>query len=176
MRCQNAWNQKSKPRSPVSTLYNREQSRYNSYLFLMSRNFYGAFCNSGGIYGLSIRNQTNCGLPTVPHLPRVPPQPYGCVSGQPGCVSKPHMKKVVQKVAQILATQGVSCCECPRTQYKLYPLSDCKETDLRYSLQIVCPDGKMPYRFELTLSPVIPPEDRSNAPVNQTGTQNEERR
>lgn len=98
-----------------------------------------------------------------------------CVSGQSGCVSKPHMKKVVQKVAQILATQGVSCCECPRTQYKLYPLSDCKETDLRYSLQIVCPDGKMPYRFELTLSLVIPPEDRSNAPVNQTGTQNEER-
>ena len=99
-----------------------------------------------------------------------------CVSGQSGCVSKPHIKKVVQKVAQILATQGVSCCECPRTQYKLYPLSDCKETDLRYSLQIVCPDGKMPYRFELTLSPVIPPDNCNNAPVNQAGTQNEERR
>ena len=87
------------------------------------------------------------------------------------------MKKVVQKVAQILATQGVSCCECPRTQYKLYPLSGCKETDLRYSLQIVCPDGKMPYRFELTLSPVIPPEGHhDHAPVNQSDTQNGERR
>lgn len=102
---------------------------------------------------------------------------YGCVSWQPGCVSKSHMKKVVQKVAQILATQGVSCYECLRTQYKLYPLSDCKETDLRYSLQIICPDGKMPYRFELTLSPVILPDDCSNcAPVNQTSTKNEERR
>ena len=101
----------------------------------------------------------------------------GCVSGQTGCVSKPHMKKIVQKVAQILATQGVSCCECPRTQYKLYPLSDCKETDLRYSLQIVCPDGKMPYRFELTLLPVISLEDSSNhAPINPTDIKNEERR
>lgn len=35
------------------------------------------------------------------------------VSEQSSCVSKPHMRKVVQKVAQILATQGVSCCECP---------------------------------------------------------------
>lgn len=100
-----------------------------------------------------------------------------CVSGQAACVSKPHMKKVVQKVAQILATQGVSCCECPRTLYKLYPLSDCKETDLRYSLQIICPDGKMPYRFKLTLSPVISPEDDSNyTPINQIGIKNEERR
>lgn len=101
----------------------------------------------------------------------------GCVSGQSGCVSKPHMKKVVQKMAQILATQGISCCECPQTQYKLYLLSDCKETDLSYSLQIVCPDGKMPYRFELTLSPVISPPDNSNhAPANQNSNQNEERR
>ena len=101
----------------------------------------------------------------------------GCVSGQAGCVSKPHMKNIVQKVAQILATQGVSCCECPRTQYKLYPLSDCKETDLRYSLQIVCLDGKMPYRFELTLTPIIPPAESSNhAPTNQTDTKNQERR
>ena len=101
----------------------------------------------------------------------------GCISGQAGCVSKPHMKNIVQKVAQILATQGVSCCECPRTQYKLYPLSDCKETDLRYSLQIVCLDGKMPYRFELTLTPIIPPAESSNhAPTNQTDTKNQERR
>ncbi|MCM1232861.1 MAG: MarR family transcriptional regulator [Ruminococcus flavefaciens] len=99
------------------------------------------------------------------------------VSSQDACVSKPHMKKVIQKVAQILAAQGVSCCECPRTQYKLYPLSDCKETIVKYSLQITCPDGKMPYRFELTLSPVSPPEG-SPAPISadQTNTKNEERR
>ena len=103
------------------------------------------------------------------------------VSGQAGSVSKPHMKKIVQKVAQILAAQGVPCCECPRTLYKLYPLSDCKETTVKYSLQIACPDGKMPYWFELTLSPASPPEaNRSPTPSGQTGTEstpkNEERR
>lgn len=103
------------------------------------------------------------------------------VSGQAGSVSKPHMKKIVQKVAQILAAQGVPCCECPWTLYKLYPLSDCKESIVKYSLQIACPDGKMPYRFELTLSPASPPEaNMSPAPSDRTGTeanpQNEERR
>ena len=99
------------------------------------------------------------------------------VSGEAACVSKTHMKKVVQKVAQILAAQGVPCCECPRTLYKLYPLSDCKETTVKYSLQIACPDGKMPYRFELTLSPASPPEsDSSPALSRQADTENEERR
>ncbi|MCM1232165.1 MAG: transposase family protein [Ruminococcus flavefaciens] len=99
------------------------------------------------------------------------------VSGQTSCVSKPHMKKIIQKVAQILAAQGVPCCECPRTQYKLYPLSDCKETVVKYSLQIACPDGKMPYRFELTLSPASPPENGSDSALSrQTDTENEERR
>ena len=87
------------------------------------------------------------------------------------------MKKIVQKVAQILAAQGVPCCECPRTLYKLYPLSDCKETTVKYSLQIACPDGKMPYRFELTLSPASPPEDNSSPALSrQADTENEERR
>ena len=103
------------------------------------------------------------------------------VSGENSCVSKTHMKKVVQKVAQILTAQGIPCCECPKTLYKLYPLSDCKETIVRYSLEIACPDGKMPYRFELTLSPTSPLEaNMSPAPSGQTGTeanpQNEERR
>lgn len=102
-----------------------------------------------------------------------------CVSGQSPSVLKPHMKEVVQKVAQILAAQGVPYCECPKTLYKLYPLSDCKETNLRYYLQIVCPDGKMPYRFELTLSPIPSPEE---SPAHMQGSydcksvENEERR
>ena len=99
------------------------------------------------------------------------------VSGQAACVSKAHMKKIVQKVAQILATQGVSCCECPRTKYKLYPLSDCKETIVKYALQIACPDGKMPYQFELTLSPASWPQDYSGSiQSRQTDTENEEGR
>jgi len=33
-------------------------------------------------------------------------------------------------------------------------LSDCKESTIRYSLNIACPNEDMSYRFELTLSPV----------------------
>ena len=76
-----------------------------------------------------------------------------CVSKQLVSVSDFNIRNVVRKVAQILAAQGVSCCECPRTQYKLYSLSDCKEGNIKYYLKISCPDGKIPYRFELTLTP-----------------------
>ena len=76
------------------------------------------------------------------------------VSSQRACVSNSHIHVVIQKVAQILAAQGVSCCECPKTQYKLYPLSDCKDSKYRYSLQISCPDGDVRYHFELSLLPL----------------------
>lgn len=44
------------------------------------------------------------------------------VSAEEFSVSKSDMKIMIEKVAQILATQGIPCCECPHTQYKLYPL------------------------------------------------------
>lgn len=75
------------------------------------------------------------------------------VSNEEGSVSDFNIRAMVRKVAKILSAQGVSCCECPRTQYKLYSLSDCKEGNLKYSLSINCPDGKIPYQFELTLTP-----------------------
>jgi DNA-binding Lrp family transcriptional regulator len=74
------------------------------------------------------------------------------VSNEEGSVSDFNIRAMVRKVAKILSAQGVSCCECPRTQYKLYSLSDCKEGNLKYSLSINCPDGKIPYQFELTLT------------------------
>lgn len=74
-------------------------------------------------------------------------------SSQAVCVSKSHIHMIIRKMAQILAAQGVSCCECPKTKYKLYSLSDCKNGNLKYSLTIDCPDRKQPYRFELTLIP-----------------------
>lgn len=77
----------------------------------------------------------------------------GCVPKEEACVSDFNMRAMVRKVAKILSAQGVSCCECPQTQYKLYSLSDCREGNLRYSLNISCPDGKIPYQFELTLTP-----------------------
>lgn len=76
-----------------------------------------------------------------------------CVSSQSACVSKSHIHIVIQKIAGILAAQGVSCCECPKTQYKLYRLSDCKNSKSIYSLEICCPYGNATYRFEITLSP-----------------------
>lgn len=82
-----------------------------------------------------------------------------CVSKQMVSVSDFNIRNVVRKVAQILAAQGVSCCECPRTQYKLYSLSDCNEGNIKYSLKISCPDGKVPYQFELTLTPACNADD-----------------
>ena len=78
------------------------------------------------------------------------------VSDSTDCVSKPHMKAIIEKVAEILAAQGVSCCECRQTHYILYELSDCKDTIFRFSLTIGCPDMDMSYRFELALAPVKP--------------------
>lgn len=75
------------------------------------------------------------------------------VSFQSVCVSESHIRMVVKKIAGILAAQGVSCCECPKTQYKLYSLSDCKDSKSKYSLEIRCPDGATGYHFELILSP-----------------------
>lgn len=75
------------------------------------------------------------------------------VSSLSGSVSKSHICQVIRKTAEILAAQGIPCCECSETLYKLYPLSDCRETDFRYSLKICCPDGGTPYQFELTLFP-----------------------
>lgn len=80
---------------------------------------------------------------------------YDCVSSQSACVSKSHIHTVVKKIAGILAAQGVSCCECPKTQYKLYSLSDCKDSKSKYSLEICCSNGDPTYQFELTLSPLL---------------------
>lgn len=94
----------------------------------------------------------------------------GCdsVSSNSSCVSNSHIRMMVQKVARILAAQGVSCCECPRTQYKLYSLSDCEDGNLRYSLKIDCPDGRTSYQFELTLAQIDVP-DKTNISNSKEG-------
>lgn len=69
-------------------------------------------------------------------------------------VSKSHINQVIKKVSQILAASGLSCCECPNSKYKLYPLSpDCKEDLINYQLIIACREVKL-YHFELRLSPL----------------------
>lgn len=80
------------------------------------------------------------------------------------CVSKSNIEIILQKMADILIAQGISCFECPLSRYKLYPLSDdCwekflprareKPTD-RFGLLILCGE-KQVANFELTLSPIV---------------------
>lgn len=85
------------------------------------------------------------------------------VSDNAPCVSNSHIRAVIKKVAGILAAQGLSCCECPKTVYKLYSLSDCKEIDSKYYLSIACPDGKAAYRFEISLHPQADTQTDSGA-------------
>lgn len=55
---------------------------------------------------------------------------------------KHHMIKIIEKVVGILVAQGGSYCECHKTRYILYELSDCRKTKYRFSLSIGCPAGE----------------------------------
>lgn len=58
------------------------------------------------------------------------------------CVPVSHMKFIIKKVAELLQTQGIPCCECSKTRYILSPLSACIDTVNQYTLSIICPYGK----------------------------------
>lgn len=75
------------------------------------------------------------------------------VSENDSCVPDLHMKFIVQKIVELLKTQGISCCECPHTQYILSPLSACKNILNQYTLSIICPYGNAAYQFELSIVP-----------------------
>ena len=68
------------------------------------------------------------------------------------CVSESDIKQIVRKVVEILATQGIPCTSCSLTHYKLYRLSDCGETDIKYSLTINCPTQGPQYLFEISVT------------------------
>ncbi len=85
-----------------------------------------------------------------------------CVSNELSSVSKSHMEIIIEKIAQVLDAQGISCFRCPKSIYKLYPLSDaCREEYIsqiqkgavRFGMTVSCGDDKQVYTFELTLSP-----------------------
>ena len=76
-------------------------------------------------------------------------------------VSKPHREVMAQKVLQLLALQGVSCAECPRMTYKLYPLSDDSKgmyergTVVRgFRMDVLCSSGATVYTFEFSTKAV----------------------
>ena len=65
------------------------------------------------------------------------------VSDELASVSKSHIEIILQKMSQILMSQGISCFSCPLSRYKLYPLSgDCQE-DLLPRAQAI-PDAFWP--------------------------------
>lgn len=74
-------------------------------------------------------------------------------------VSKPHIKAILQKAANLLAIQGIDCCLCRKAKYKLYSYpGDCEGIDSggseSYMLEIGCTDSDSRFRFELTLKPI----------------------
>lgn len=86
-----------------------------------------------------------------------------CVSEGFSIVSESHIQIILGKMAKILTAQGISCFGCPKSKYKLFPLSDvCGEVYLlrtrdsstsRMGLTILCGDDMPVATFELTLSP-----------------------
>ena len=85
-----------------------------------------------------------------------------CVSEDLSSVSKSQIEIILQKMAKVLESQGISCFQCPKSRYKLFPLSDdCqgryivvdqKPNHYRFGLAILCGD-KQVWHFELTLTP-----------------------
>lgn len=85
-----------------------------------------------------------------------------CVSEDLSSVSKSQIEIILQKMAKVLESQGISCFQCSKSRYKLFPLSDdCQgryfiansEPDrCSFGLDILC-GNKQVYSFELTLTP-----------------------
>lgn len=84
-----------------------------------------------------------------------------CVSDSLSCVSKSQIEVILQKMAKVLESQGISCFQCPKSHYKLFPLSDdCQGKYFiadkrperhRFGLAIFCREKQI-YSFELTLT------------------------
>lgn len=83
------------------------------------------------------------------------------VSNNLNSVSKSLVRIILYKVAKILSLQGFVCPSCPKIEYKLLPLSECKETLIlpvkayseqidRFMLIISC-SGNEIFRFDITV-------------------------
>ena len=76
-------------------------------------------------------------------------------------VSKTSVNVIVEKVAKILSFQGFACPLCPKIEYLLLPLSECKDTiispvkvlskeKVKFLLVMKCSDKEI-FRFEITM-------------------------
>lgn len=89
---------------------------------------------------------------------------HGVIVSEDLCsVSEKHIQPIIHEVEKVLAAQEVSCYRCPKSTYKLLPLSDdcwevilprnLDEKAIRFNLQIYCGSDKILYTFAMTLSP-----------------------
>jgi hypothetical protein len=91
-----------------------------------------------------------------------------CVSNGECSVLNPHMEAALQKAVEMLAALGVPCCGCPKSKYKLSPLSPgCRKIIYpqpailgkrfphgeQFAFEITCDGQQRTFLFELTLSP-----------------------
>lgn len=83
------------------------------------------------------------------------------VSNELNSVSKTTVKCLVEKLAKILSLQGLPCSYCPKIEYKLLPLSECKDIcilpnkvvnsdNMRFLLCLSCA-GKELLRFDVKM-------------------------
>lgn len=87
------------------------------------------------------------------------------VSDSISSVSKTQIQIILNKMANVLDSQGLACFRCPKSQYILSSLSDdCignslvplnREPDIRFGVSICCGEDKPVRKFELTLSPAV---------------------
>lgn len=75
-----------------------------------------------------------------------------CVSGTIPSVSKTHIPYILSKVASVLYSQGIPCCRCRNSRYKLYRYPDDCRNKKALELTIHCGNGPALYRFELNLT------------------------
>ena len=71
------------------------------------------------------------------------------VSENEVCVSNPAAYPLIAKVRETLDCQGFSCFQCPKSIYKLSPLSGCREVSFGFAAQVA--KGKMPHQ-KVTIS------------------------
>ena len=87
------------------------------------------------------------------------------VSDSISSVSKTQIQIILNKMANVLDSQGLACFRCPKSAYILSSLSeDCignslvplnREPDIRFGVSICCGEDKPVRKFELTLTPTV---------------------
>lgn len=102
--------------------------------------------------------------PDTEETPTAPVRGNICVSAGFSSVSKSNVAKVLGKVAELLAAQGIPCLNCPESSLQLYPLSgDCEGmvegagmdgVPAHFGVTVFCHQIVPLYRFELSITPL----------------------